>query len=174
MTGDHPTTASAIGRQVALPEGRVTLGSEIDGWTDREVADALPRLAIVARSVPATKERIVRLARAAGHLVAVTGDGVNDAPALHAADVAVAMGSGTAVAKGASDLVLGDDAFATLLYAVRDGRRLVANVRRGLIFLVSTHVALLGFILVATIAGVLIAPLSPIPAVAQAGRSVWS
>lgn len=153
VTGDHPTTASAIGRQVALPEGRVTLGSEIDGWTDRTVADALPRLAIVARSVPATKERIVRLARAAGHLVAVTGDGVNDAPALHAADVAVAMGSGTAVAKEASDLVLNDDSFATLVYGIGEGRRIVDNVQKGLVFLLSTHVALLGFIFIATVVG---------------------
>ena len=153
VTGDHPTTASAIGRQVALPEGRVTLGSEIDAWTDREVADALPRLAIVARSVPATKERIVRLARAAGHLVAVTGDGVNDAPALHAADVAVAMGSGTAVAKEASDMVLNDDSFATLVYGIGEGRRIVDNVQKGLVFLLSTHVALLGFIFIATVVG---------------------
>ena len=84
----------------------MALGPEVDGMSDVALAEALPGLAIVARSIPATKERIVRVARAAGHLVAVTGDGVNDAPALHAADVAVAMGTGTAVAKEASDLVL--------------------------------------------------------------------
>ena len=107
----------------------------------------------MARSIPATKERIVRLARAAGHLVAVTGDGVNDAPALHAADVAVAMGSGTAVAKEASDLVLNDDSFATLVYGIGEGRRIVDNVQKGLVFLLSTHVALLGFIFIATVVG---------------------
>ena len=78
---------------------------------------------------------------------------MNDAPALHGADVAVAMGSGTAVAKEASDLVIGDDSFATLVYGIAEGRRIVDNVQKGLVFLVSTHVALLGFILIATIVG---------------------
>ena len=114
---------------------------------------ACSALSVIARSTPDQKRRIVEVARRAGRLVAVTGDGVNDAPALHAADVAVAMGSGTAVAREASDLVLGDDSFATLVYGMHEGRRIVDNVQKGLVFLVSTHVALLGFLLIATLAG---------------------
>jgi len=153
VTGDHPTTARAIASEAGLGDGRVVLGAELERWTDAELIDRLPGIAAIARSTPDQKRRIVEAARASGRLVAVTGDGVNDAPALHAADVAVAMGSGTAVAKEASDLVLGDDSFATLIFGIGEGRRMVDNVQKGLVFLVSTHVALLGFILIATIAG---------------------
>ena len=153
VTGDHPTTAGAIARQAGLGEGTVVLGSDIDGWSDEVLAARIGTITAVARSTPELKRRIVRVAREAGHLVAVTGDGVNDAPALHGADVAVAMGSGTAVAKEASDLVLGDDSFATLVFGIAEGRRIVDNVQKGLVFLVSTHVALLGFILIATVSG---------------------
>lgn len=153
VTGDHPTTAAAIAASAGLAPGREVTGPQLASMDDREVLAALPDLRIVARALPEQKLRLVRLARDAGRTVAVTGDGVNDAPALNNADVAVAMGSGTAVAREASDLVLGDDSFATLMDALREGRRIVANVQKGLVFLVSTHVALLGFILIATIAG---------------------
>ena len=153
VTGDHPGTAATIARAAGIEAGRVVTGEQLAAWDDVRLAAELPGLRVVARAIPEQKMRLVRVARAAGRTVAVTGDGVNDAPALNAGDVAVAMGSGTAVAKGASDLVLGDDSFATLTYALREGRRIVANVQKGLVFLVSAHVALLGFILIATLAG---------------------
>jgi Ca2+-transporting ATPase len=153
VTGDHPTTAAAIARSAGVDATRVVTGSELDAWSDERLASELASLRVVARAVPEQKLRLVEAARAAGRTVAVTGDGVNDAPALHRADVAVAMGSGTQVAREAADLVLGDDSFATLMDGLREGRRLVENIRKGLVFLVSTHVALLGFILIATLAG---------------------
>jgi Ca2+-transporting ATPase len=115
VTGDHPTTAAAVARHAGIGTGVVALGPEVEGWSDEELVARLGTISAVARSTPELKRRIVQVARGAGRLVAVTGDGVNDAPALHGADVAVAMGSGTAVAKEASDLVLGDDSFATLV-----------------------------------------------------------
>src|SRR4051812_17877943 len=153
VTGDHPLTAAAIAGQAGLDRERIVVGEEIARWSDDRLSAELPRLQIVARSTPDQKERLVRLAREAGRTVAVTGDGVNDAPALHHADVAVAMGSGTGVAKQAADLVLGDDSFATLMYGLSEGRRIVDNVQKGLIFLISTHAAFLGFILIATVYG---------------------
>ena len=153
MTGDHPLTAAAIAAQAGLDPSRVIVGDDLDGWDDARLTTELPRLQVVARSTPDQKARLVRLAKAAGRTVAVTGDGVNDTPALHNADVGVAMGSGTGVAKEAADLVLGDDSFATLMYGLGEGRRIVDNVLKGLVFLLSTHVALLGFILIATVYG---------------------
>ena len=153
VTGDHPRTASSVARAAGMDAGHVVTGAELDGWDDARLAAELPGMRIVARAVPEQKLRLVQAARAAGRTVAVTGDGVNDAPALHSADVAVAMGSGTQVAREAADLVLGDDSFATLMDGLREGRRMVENVRKGLVFLVSTHVALLGFILAATLVG---------------------
>jgi Ca2+-transporting ATPase len=153
VTGDHLDTATAIADAVGLPAGEGMTGPELERLSDEELARRLPGLRLVARAVPEQKLRLVRVGQAHGRSVAVTGDGVNDAPALQAADVAVAMGSGTAVAREASDLVLGDDSFATMMGGLREGRRIVANVQKGLVFVVSTHVALLGFILIATIAG---------------------
>jgi Ca2+-transporting ATPase len=153
VTGDHPHTASSIARAAGMDADHVITGAELEGWDAARLSTELSGMRIVARAVPEQKLRLVEAARAAGRTVAVTGDGVNDAPALHRADVAVAMGSGTQVAREAADLVLGDDSFATLMQGLREGRRIVENVRKGLVFLVSTHVALLGFILLATLVG---------------------
>jgi P-type Ca2+ transporter type 2C len=153
VTGDHPRTAVAIAESAGMDASRVVTGDELDAWDDARLVAELATLRIVARAVPEQKLRLVSAARSAGRTVAVTGDGVNDAPALHSADVAVAMGSGTEVAREAADLVLGDNSFATLMDGLREGRRMVENIRKGLVFLVSTHVALLGFILLATLAG---------------------
>ncbi|HJW22344.1 MAG TPA: HAD-IC family P-type ATPase [Candidatus Limnocylindrales bacterium] len=152
VTGDHPATASAIARTAGLRADRIVTGEELDAWDDARLAAELRDLHVVARSTPDQKRRLVNAARTDRRIVAVTGDGVNDAPALHGADVAVAMGSGTAVAREASDLVLGDDSFATLMFGLAEGRRIVDNVQKGLVFLISTHVAFLGFILISTIA----------------------
>jgi Ca2+-transporting ATPase len=163
VTGDHPATAREIARAAglvrenqrgeSLEAEEIVSGGELGTWSDGRLAAALSGLRVVARSTPDQKERLVRVARDAGRVVAVTGDGVNDAPALHGADVAVAMGSGTAVAREAADLVLGDDSFVTLMYGLREGRRIVDNVQKGLVFIISTHIAFLGFILAATLVG---------------------
>jgi len=116
----------------------------------------------LAEATPEDKLRLIRAEQGKGRLVAMCGDGANDAPALAHADIGVTMGaSGTDVAREAADLVLGDDSFATLMYGLREGRRIVDNVEKGLVFLISTHVALLGFLLIATVAGIS-QPLLPI------------
>jgi sodium/potassium-transporting ATPase subunit alpha len=156
ITGDGSRTALAIARQIGLVRGAPLIieGPAFNLMSDAELRERLAAPEIIfARMTPKHKMRVVSALKDRGEVVAVTGDGVNDAPALHKADVAVAMGSGTQVAREAADLVLGDDSFATLMDGLREGRRMVENVRKGLVFLVSTHVALLGFILVATLAG---------------------
>ena len=151
VTGDHPRTAATIAREANLEADSIMTGEDLAAWDEDQLEASLRELHVVARSTPAQKLRIVRAARRSGRIVAVTGDGVNDAPALHGSDVAISMGSGTAVARESSDLVLGDDSFATLMFGLAEGRRIVDNVQKGLVFLISTHVAFLGFILVSTI-----------------------
>jgi len=145
ITGDHPRTAEAIAREVGLfvPGGIVIEASDLPAG-DREVADLLDREegAVIARVSPADKLRIARALRAHGHVVAMTGDGVNDAPALREADVGVAMGaSGSDVAREAADLVLLDDHFATIVTAVELGRSTFKNVRRFLTYHLTDNVA---------------------------------
>jgi magnesium-transporting ATPase (P-type) len=145
LTGDHPVTAAAIAREIGLigREGLVVVGSELPA-DDRALAALLDRPdgSVVGRVTPEDKFRIARALRAAGHVVAMTGDGVNDAPALREADVGVAMGaSGSDVARESADLVLLDDHFATIVKAVELGRATFQNVRRFLTYHLTDNVA---------------------------------
>jgi magnesium-transporting ATPase (P-type) len=145
VTGDHPRTAEAIAREVGLlrPGGAVVVGADLP-TSDPDLADLLdhPDGVVVARVTPADKFRIARVLRERGHVVAMTGDGVNDAPALREADVGVAMGaSGSDVAREAADLVLLDDHFGTIVAAVELGRATFQNVRRFLTYHLTDNVA---------------------------------
>ena len=156
LTGDHVDTARAIGRQLGLdPEGPGALeGHAITALSDEELDRDLARVNLYARVAPEHKLRIVQRLRAHGEVVAVTGDGVNDAPALREAHLGIAMGrSGTDVAKEASDMVLADDNFATITAAVEEGRIVFSNLRKVTFFLLSTAVGEILAILVAIAVG---------------------
>ncbi len=144
LTGDHPETARAVARTIGLADGNVPLaqGFDVDVMSDADLLEFLSRNAVVARVDPQQKLRIVRVLQAAGEVVIVTGDGVNDAPALRAADVGVAMGlRGTEVAKQAADIVLADDNFATIVAAIEEGRSIRANIRRFISYVFTSNVA---------------------------------
>lgn len=153
LTGDHPATARAIAAQVGIDAGRVVIGRELEGTTDAELTRLAGTASVFARIAPEHKLRIVRALQAQGEVVAVTGDGVNDAPALREAAIGVAMGrSGTNVAREAADLVLADDNFATVTTAVRAGRTLYANLRKAVRYYLAAKVALVSASLVAVLA----------------------
>lgn len=154
VTGDHPATASAIAHQVGIAAAdEVVRGSELDKVDDAVFADLVQHKSVFARIAPEHKLRVVRALQARGEVVAVTGDGVNDAPALREAAVGVAMGKGgTDVAREAADLVLADDNFATVTEAVRTGRTLFANLRKAVRYYLAAKVALVS----ATLAAVLL------------------
>jgi Ca2+-transporting ATPase len=143
VTGDHALTAQAIGSEIGLLEGkRVLTGSEMASMTDEELYEAAPDVRIYARVDPEHKVRIVDALRKRGHVVAMTGDGVNDAPALKRADIGVAMGLiGTDVSREAADMVLADDDFATIVEAVRQGRVVFDNLRKFILFLLSCNIS---------------------------------
>lgn len=144
VTGDHPTTALAIARELGLASdpAQVVTGDAFEKMTDAEVAASIGRLRVFARVAPHQKLRIVQAAQARGHFVAVTGDGANDAPALRAANIGVAMGrSGTDVAREASDMVIADDNFVTIVAGIEEGRVAYDNVRKVIYMLLSTGAA---------------------------------
>ena len=162
VTGDHPKTAAAVAAAVGLDSGKIVTGEELDGLTDEEVREILAGASAVARATPEHKLRIVTAWQAAGERVAVTGDGVNDAPALAAADVGVAMGrGGTDVAREASDLVLADDDFATIVRAVAEGRLLFTNLRKAVRYYLACKAALAAVVLLSVVLGLSV-PFAPV------------
>jgi len=141
ITGDHPQTAQAIARQAGLPVGATLTGDDIARLASIELASRLDGVSICARIAPGQKLAIVRALQRGGAIVAMTGDGVNDAPALRAADVGVAMGMrGTDVAREAAGLTLLDDRFSSLVHALRAGRRIYSNMRKSIRYVSAVHV----------------------------------
>lgn len=168
ITGDYPDTALAIARQIGIAKekSQCMTGDELDRCTDRELAGKLGRISVFARVSPEHKVRIVKTLQDMGELVAMTGDGVNDAPSLKMADIGVAMGKkGTDVAKEASDMVLTDDNFATIEKAMAEGRGIYENIRKSVLFLLSSN---FGEILT-----MFLSVLGGLPAALKASHILW-
>ena len=150
ITGDHKITAESIARQLDLPPGKTVTGLELQQMTDEELFEQVEDISVFARIEPLHKLRIVNALKSHGHVVAMTGDGVNDAPALKAANIGIAMGiTGTDVAKESSDMILVDDNFTSVVAAVEEGRAIFNRLRNVIFFLLSTN---LGELLVLTLA----------------------
>ena len=150
ITGDYPDTARSIAHQAGLADSdEVITGQQLDGMSDEDLAARLRTAQVFARVVPEQKLRIVMALKANGEVVAMTGDGVNDAPALKAAHIGIAMGGrGTDVAREAASLVLLDDDFSSIVAAVKLGRRIYDNIRKAIIFIVAVHVPIAGLSIV--------------------------
>lgn len=156
ITGDHVATAVAIAKQIGLlrPNGRVISGSELDRLSDEDLIRIIDEVDVFARVSPHHKVRIVEALRARGEIVAMTGDGVNDAPALKRADIGIAMGiTGTDVAKATADMVLLDDNYASIVAAVEQGRVIYANIRKTIYYLLSCNFAEIAIIFFAALLG---------------------
>ena len=156
LTGDNIRTARAIADELhMLEDGHIAVeASEIEGMSDEELSDALGRIQVIARSTPLVKMRVVKLLKARGNVVAVTGDGINDAPAIKNADVGIAMGiAGTEVTKEASDMVLLDDSFSTILKAVQWGRGIYENFKRFIQFQLTVNVSSVIVVVFSILAG---------------------
>ena len=150
ITGDHPVTASAIARQIGLERpDEVVTGADLDSMSEEQLHERIRGTCVFARVVPEQKLHIVNALKANGEVVAMTGDGVNDAPALRAAHIGIAMGGrGTDVAREASDLVLLDDDFSSIVQAVRLGRRVFDNIKKAMAYIIAIHVPIAGLSLV--------------------------
>jgi Ca2+-transporting ATPase len=154
ITGDHPATARAIAAEAGLQGDRVITGPELEALSDADLAVAVQGVTIFARIMPEQKLRIVTALKAAGAVVAMTGDGVNDAPSLKAAHIGVAMGGrGTDVAREAASIVLLDDDFGSIVTTVRLGRRIYDNLRKAMSFILAVHVPIAGLALMPLLFG---------------------
>jgi Ca2+-transporting ATPase len=156
ITGDYAQTAAAVGRKIGiLPEGGTVLsGAQIDALSDPDLAAALEHTTVFARVSPQHKVRIVDALKSRGHVVGMTGDGVNDAPALKRADIGIAMGiTGTDVTRETADMVLTDDNFASIISAVEQGRIIFSNIRKFVYFLLSCNLGEIGTIFLGTLLG---------------------
>lgn len=154
ITGDYPATARAIGRQAGLAPGRLMTGEDVDRLNDQQLAEAVRSVITFARVLPAQKLRIVEALRANGEVVGMTGDGVNDAPSLKAADIGIAMGSrGTDVAREAASIVLLDDNFSSIVETIRLGRRIYDNLRKAIGYIIAVHVPIAGLSIIPLLFG---------------------
>ena len=155
ITGDHPETAEAVARELCiLKQGRVVTGRELDEWDDGQLDRAVEGIEVFARVSPAHKLRIVTALQKAGHTVAMTGDGVNDAPSLRKADIGIAMGiTGTDVSRDAAAMTLTDDSFASIVAAVEEGRRVFGNIKKYLMYLLSSNIGEIGLMVGASVLG---------------------
>jgi magnesium-transporting ATPase (P-type) len=163
ITGDHAATAQAIGKQLGLGEAvRAVTGADIETLDDAQLRELVAKTDIFARASPEHKLRLVEALQSLGHVTAMTGDGVNDAPALRRADVGVAMGQkGTEAAKEAAEMVLADDNFASIAHAVEEGRTVYGNLKKAVVFILPTNAAEAGMVLIAILLGIAL-PITPV------------
>jgi Ca2+-transporting ATPase len=155
ITGDHPVTAKAVAQELGIAKiGHVVTGRELDDFDDERLKQEVERIEVYARVSPAHKLRVVKALQERGHIVAMTGDGVNDAPALRKADIGIAMGiTGTDVTKEAAEMTLTDDDFASIVAAVEEGRGIYGNIKKYLMYLLSANLGEIGLMMGASLSG---------------------
>ena len=157
ITGDHANTAAAIAAQVGIDSNRVLIGSDLDLMNDNELTEVASQVNVYARTTPQHKLRLVQALQSQGEIVAMTGDGVNDAPALKQADIGIAMGhKGADIAKESSEMVLVDDDFATIVHAVSEGRAIYDNLQKAIVFILPTSFAQAFVVIIAILFGLIL------------------